>query len=102
MFERFFPDTTVSSTYAIDYEKLYEEGYRGILFDIDNTLVEHGKEATEQAKRLFSRLKKIGYECCLISNNKKKRVHSFNEKIGVHTVLTRISRQRKAIFMRWN
>ena len=30
----------------------------GILFDIDNTLVEHGKEATEQAKRLFSRLKK--------------------------------------------
>lgn len=32
MFERFFPDTTVSSTYAIDYEKLYEEGYRGILF----------------------------------------------------------------------
>ena len=26
MFERFFPDTTVSSTYAIDYEKLYKEG----------------------------------------------------------------------------
>ena len=79
MFERFFPDTTVSSTYAIDYEKLYEEGYRGILFDIDNTLVEHGKEATEQAKRLFSRLKKIGYECCLISNNKKAYFDYFIE-----------------------
>lgn len=86
MFERFFPDTTVSSTYAIDYEKLYKDGYRGVLFDIDNTLVEHGKEATEQAKKLFSRLHKIGFECCLISNNKKKRVHMFNEKIGVHTV----------------
>ena len=79
MFERFFPDTTVSSTYAIDYEKLYKEGYRGILFDIDNTLVEHGKEATEQAKRLFSRLKKIGYECCLISNNKKAYFDYFIE-----------------------
>ena len=86
MFERFFPDTTVSSTYAIDYEKLYEEGFRGILFDIDNTLVEHGKEATGQAKKLFVRLKKIGFECCLISNNKKKRVHMFNEEIGVHSV----------------
>lgn len=86
MFERFFPDTTVSSTYAIDYEKLYRDGFRGILFDIDNTLVEHGKEATEQAKRLFSRLKKIGFECCLISNNKKNRVRTFNEDIGVHTV----------------
>ena len=50
MFERFFPDSTVDSTYDINYEKLYKEGYRGILFDIDNTLVEHGKEATEQAK----------------------------------------------------
>ena len=86
MFERFFPDTTVSSTYAIDYEKLYEEGFRGILFDIDNTLVEHGKEATGQAKKLFARLKKIGFECCLISNNKKKRVHMFNEELGVHRV----------------
>ena len=98
MFERSFPDTTVSSTYAIDYEKLYEEGYRGILFDIDNTLVEHGKEATEQAKRLFSRLKKIGYECCLISNNKKKRVHSFNEKIGVHTVFNAHKPAKKGYF----
>ncbi len=86
MFERFFPDKTVSSTYAIDYEKLYKIGYRGILFDIDNTLVEHGSEATDRAKKLFSRLKDIGFECCLISNNKKKRVHSFNEEIGVHSV----------------
>ena len=61
MFERFFPDATVSSTYAIDYEKLYREGFRGILFDIDNTLVEHGKEATEQAKKLFARLIKIWF-----------------------------------------
>ena len=55
------------------------EGYGG-------TLVELGKEATELAKKIFSRLRSIGFECCLISNNKKKRVHSFNEKIGVHTV----------------
>ena len=86
MFERFFPDVTVTSTYAIDYEKLFRHGYRGILFDIDNTLVEHGKEANEKAKKLFRRLKKIGFECCLISNNKKKRVYTFNEKIGVHFV----------------
>ncbi|MCH5266394.1 MAG: YqeG family HAD IIIA-type phosphatase [Lachnospiraceae bacterium] len=86
MFERFFPDATVTSTYDIDYERLYREGYRGILFDIDNTLVEHGREASQMAKELFARLKKIGFECCLISNNKKKRVHSFNETIGVHSV----------------
>lgn len=86
MFERFFPDVTVTSTYAIDYEKLYRRGYRGILFDIDNTLVEHGEEANEKAKRLFRKLTGMGFQCCLISNNKKKRVYSFNEQIGVHSV----------------
>lgn len=86
MFERFFPDATVTSTYDIDYGKLYREGYRGILFDIDNTLVEHGREASDRAKKLFASLKEMGFECCLISNNKKKRVHMFNEEIGVHSV----------------
>ncbi len=86
MFEMFFPDDTAESTYDIDFEKLYEDGYRGILFDIDNTLVEHGKPADARALKLFERLKNIGYECCLISNNKEQRVASFNEKIGVHMI----------------
>ena len=28
MFDRFFPDRYVASTYVIDFEKLYEEGVR--------------------------------------------------------------------------
>lgn len=86
MFEKYFPDETVGSTYEIDYEKLYEEGYRGLLFDIDNTLVKHGEMADDRSKTLFIRLRKIGFECCLISNNKKRRVYDFNEDIGVHTI----------------
>ena len=44
MFDKFFPDEYVASTYVIAFEKLYEEGYRGVIFDIDNTLVPHGKQ----------------------------------------------------------
>lgn len=86
MFEMFFPDRYVASTYVIDFEKLYEEGIRGIIFDIDNTLVPHGAPADERAVRLFGRLKKIGYRCCLISNNQEPRVKMFNEKIQVDYV----------------
>ncbi|MBO4396305.1 MAG: YqeG family HAD IIIA-type phosphatase [Eubacterium sp.] len=86
MFEKYFPDVTVGSTYDIDFEKLYEDGYRGLLFDIDNTLVRHGEMADDRAKELFTRLRNIGFECCLISNNKKRRVSSFNEDIDVHTI----------------
>lgn len=38
MFNMFYPDAWVASTYEIPFEKLYKKGYRGIIFDIDNTL----------------------------------------------------------------
>lgn len=86
MFDMFFPDRYVASAYVIDYEKLYEQGFRGLIFDIDNTLVPHGAPADERAVKLFSRLKDIGYRCCLISNNQEPRVKMFNEKIRVDYV----------------
>lgn len=81
MFNKFFPEDYMVSTYAVPFEKLYEEGYRGIIFDIDNTLVPHGAPADERAKKLFARLHAIGFETCLISNNKEPRVKMFNEEI---------------------
>ena len=86
MFETFFPDDFVASTYVIPFEKLYEEGYRGLIFDIDNTLVPHGAPADERAKKLFARLKEIGFDCCLLSNNQEPRVQMFNEEIQVHYI----------------
>ena len=78
MLQTFYPGEYVNSTYQIDFEKMYRQGYRGIIFDIDNTLVEHGKGASDQALDLFRRLEEMGFQCCLISNNKKQRVSSFN------------------------
>lgn len=77
-----YPDEYVHSTYGIDFEKLYEEGYRGIIFDIDNTLVPHGAPADERAVKFFAQLKEIGFSYVLLSNNKEARVKIFNENIG--------------------
>lgn len=86
MFDMFFPDRYVASTYVIDFEQLYEEGYRGLIFDIDNTLVPHGAPADKRVTALFDRLKSIGFRCCLISNNQEPRVKMFNQDIGVDYV----------------
>lgn len=86
MFDRFYPDRYVASTYVIDFEKLYSEGVRGLIFDIDNTLVPHGAPADERAEELFARLKRIGFNCCLISNNQEPRVKMFNKNIQVDYV----------------
>ena len=59
MFECFFPDEYLDSAYAVDYEKLYQQGYRGVLFDIDNTLVPHGT-CRQKSQRAFSEVEKAG------------------------------------------
>lgn len=83
MLQMFYPEKWVKSTYEIDFEELYQQGFRGLLFDIDNTLVKHGEDATEEAIVLFRRLKSIGFQICLISNNKMERVERFNKMVNV-------------------
>lgn len=78
---RFFPDEYTDSVYEIDFEAFYEKGMRGVIFDIDNTLVPHGAPADERAIRLFERLREIGYGTMLLSNNKEPRVKSFAEAV---------------------
>ena len=86
MFNKFFPDEYMASTYVISFEKLYKEGYRGVIFDIDNTLVPHGAPADERAKKLFARLEKIGFQSCLLSNNQEPRVKMFNQDIQTNYI----------------
>ena len=71
----------MDSTYVSDFEKLYKEGIRGVIFDIDNTLVPHGAPADERAIRLFARLRSIGLDYCLISNNQLPRVKPFADAV---------------------
>lgn len=78
----FYPDEYMKSTYEIPFEEMYKDGIRGVLFDVDNTLVPHGAPADDKAKKLFKDLENLGMKYCLISNNKEKRVKSFNEEIG--------------------
>ena len=82
MLEPFYPDNEVESAYAIDYEGLYGKGIRGIILDIDNTLVPHGAPADERAVKLFARLHSIGFRTILLSNNKEPRVKMFNDSVG--------------------
>lgn len=83
MFKTFYPDRYLSSTYKIDFDAYYKKGYRGIIFDIDNTLVPHGAPADERSKKLFAHLKELGFKVVLLSNNKEPRVKMFNDAVQV-------------------
>lgn len=81
MLERFYPDRYVDSAYRIPYETLYAKGYRGIIFDVDNTLVPHGAPADRPAEELFERLRGLGFSTCILSNNKEPRVAPFANQV---------------------
>ena len=99
MFKRFYPDEYGRSTYTLKYEEYYKKGIRGLIFDIDNTLVPHDAPADRQALKLFKRLERIGFQSCFLSNNGEARVQSFNEKIGIHYIY-KANKPKKGAYLR--
>ncbi|MBQ9594191.1 MAG: YqeG family HAD IIIA-type phosphatase [Lachnospiraceae bacterium] len=85
--EIWYPDERCASAFDIDYEGLYAQGIRGVMFDIDNTLVPHGADADERSIALMKRLREIGLDICFVSNNQRERVLRFNREIGAHVVI---------------
>ena len=84
MLKQFYPYAYAESVFAIDYQKLYDKGYRGILFDIDNTLVHHGDPSTKEVDALFQKLHRMGWKTLLLTNNDQERVERFIQNI--HTL----------------
>ncbi|MCR4838144.1 MAG: HAD-IIIA family hydrolase [Eubacterium sp.] len=78
-----YPNAYFTSTYAIDFAKLYRAGFRGILFDIDNTLVPHDAMTDERSRTLLRQLREIGFSICFVSNNDEPRVANFVAELHV-------------------
>lgn len=81
MLEKYYPYEYAQSVFQIDYQKLYDRGFRGIIFDIDNTLVHHGDSSTLEIDDLFRRIQGIGLKTILLSNNDRERTERFINNI---------------------
>ena len=79
--KQFYPKEWLDSTYDIPWDDWYEKGIRGVIFDIDKTLVPHGAPADERALQLFQKFHDMGMKTCLMSNNKEPRVASFAKQV---------------------
>ena len=77
----FFPYEYVDSVFSIDYEKLVQKGFKGIIFDIDMTLVPHGADSTKEIDELFKTIHKAGLKTLLLTNNSEERVKRFIKNI---------------------
>jgi HAD superfamily phosphatase (TIGR01668 family) len=81
---KFLPNEHVKSIFDIKVEVLKERGIKGIITDLDNTLVEWDRpNATPELKEWFKTLLESNITVTIVSNNNKERVEAFSAPIDV-------------------
>ncbi|GKV66754.1 MULTISPECIES: YqeG family HAD IIIA-type phosphatase [unclassified Sporosarcina] len=84
MLKQFLPSAYVKSVLHIKPEQLVENGIKGIITDLDNTLVEWDRaEATEDIMAWFDEMHKAGLQITVVSNNHIERVSHFCDPLGI-------------------
>ncbi|GAB6087768.1 YqeG family HAD IIIA-type phosphatase [Alkaliphilus crotonatoxidans] len=98
MLELLTPDLYVESIFHLNLDLLKEKNIKGLIIDIDNTLVAWDKKsASEETKEWLLGLKTAGFEVCLVSNNTEDRVVKFNEVLKLQAI-HRATKPRRGAF----
>jgi HAD superfamily phosphatase (TIGR01668 family) len=78
------PDLFVKSIFSLDVNWLKSRGIKGVLLDIDNTLITHKQKIPdEKVIELIKYFQENGIKVAIVSNATKRRVEVFNEKLGL-------------------
>jgi len=82
--KKFLPSEYVKSIYHININELKAKGIKGVITDLDNTLVEWDRpNATPDLIKWFENLKKNDIKVMIVSNNNENRVRLFAEPLGI-------------------
>lgn len=82
MLKNFLPNEQVRDIFEIRPEKLEERGIKGIITDLDNTLVAWDvKDATPEIIQWFQLMEEHDIKITIISNNKEERVKLFSQPL---------------------
>ncbi|HCC08085.1 MAG TPA: YqeG family HAD IIIA-type phosphatase [Clostridiales bacterium] len=83
MLRKLKPDIYVDTVHMVDYHKLKEEGIKGLIFDIDNTLITYEEDMpNDKTHELFERLRQMEFTISFVSNGPKRRVDKFNVRLN--------------------
>lgn len=98
MLELICPADCVPAVYDIDLDRLWDEGVRALIVDLDNTLLawDHEKPS-DDLLRWIERVRSKGLQICIVSNGMPARVKRIAEKLGV-TAITKAVKPRKRPF----
>ncbi|GIM48365.1 hypothetical protein DNHGIG_39140 [Collibacillus ludicampi] len=101
MLKRFVPDLYVKSIYHIDLAALKKAGIKGLITDLDNTLVAwNAMQATPKVTKWLEEVReKYGIRVVIVSNNRAARVEDFARPLGIPAIYN-ARKPRNAPFIR--
>lgn len=98
MLEILRPRVQAESVLDLDLAELRNVGIRGIIFDLDNTLVEWKQDTLDpEIMLLINRFKSQGFKMCILSNGLAHRVETIANTLGIPYV-SRAVKPRKSPF----
>ena len=78
----FRPDQYVRKVYDIDFDILWEQGIRGLFFDVDNTLIPYYEDRIPpEAIKLITDLRRKGFKVFILSNGRRERVRMMEKQV---------------------
>ncbi len=87
MLNNFLPNEHYSSVFDINPSDLKANGVKGIITDLDNTLVAWDvKDATDEIIDWFNLLSEHGIQVTIASNNKESRVRLFSQPLDTRSI----------------
>ena len=80
----FYPDLYLENVKKVTIELLKKNNIKGLILDIDNTLIDYDKKILEGTEEWCSNLKKQGIKMCILSNtNKVQKVKKVAELLDL-------------------
>lgn len=91
---KFAPYMCYKDIYKIDYNKLYSDGVKIILFDLDNTIIGYHETLPSEEDKLFiTSLKERGFIPVIMSNNHTDRI----ENVAAFLNVDKLSNAKKPL-----
>jgi len=83
VFKKFYPHKTAKNVFELDESFYKTNNIKGVIFDIDNTLVTHDtKTPPKEILDYFKLLENLGIKIAIASNNHIERVEEFSRNLG--------------------
>ena len=80
----FYPKGYFKGVSEISLEYLKANNIKGLILDVDNTLIDYYKNMSEYTIKWANELKQNGIKMCILSNsNKKEKVKEVAQKLGL-------------------